>query len=318
MEEYKIIFIIANWNRKALLSRCLDSIKTYISVSHKIIIVDNASSDGSQAMVKAKYPHVFLIENSENLGYSRANNQGINFLKEKNIKFDYLIFINNDAFFKDSSMEKLVDYLDNNFNIKAAIPAVRGLGGKLQTGIGGYELSLSNAFNYFFFLSVLFPAYFKGFFISQKYFYRKNLSAKLDWISGVCSVFRSEAMCKTDGFPENFFMYAEDIALCRRIRALGEVIYFPAAQIYHINPGASFQSRPTLWLDSVFKYFRLISGKNRCRGKLLLLKLVFLMGFSMRMVNSFILSGLIKWKRPDNSRELLIYYRHIIKNLFSP
>ena len=307
MEKCKIVFIIANWNRKALLSRCLDSLKTYISVSHKIIIVDNASSDGSQDMVRAKYPHVFLIENSENLGYSRANNLALKKIREEKIDSDYVIFLNNDVLFKDNSLERLIDYLNIRPEYVAAIPTVFQSNNDFQTGIGGYELSLSSAFAYFFFLSILIPRIFKGFYFHQKYFRKKELIAELDWISGVCLVVRNQVFDNIPGFPESFFMYAEDVAFSKSVKALGKIVYFPRAQVYHIKEDNKFQSHQGMWLDSIFQYYKSISGVKGRRGKLILLKIIFLLGLWLRLI----LRGRFK-----ENKKLYFYCSYIVKSLF--
>jgi len=306
MEKFKIIFIIANWNRKALLSRCLDSISAYISVSHKIIIVDNASSDGSQDMVRKKYPYVFLIENSENLGYSRANNLALKKIREDKIYADYVIFLNNDVLFKDNSLEQLIDYLNIKPEYIAAIPTVFKSNIDFQTGIGGYELSLSSAFVYFFFLSILFPRIFKGFYFHQKYFRKKELIVELDWISGVCFVVRNQAFENISGFPETFFMYAEDVAFSKSIKALGKIVYFPRAQVYHIKEDSKFQSHQGMWLDAIFRYYKSIIGAKGRRGKLILLKIIFLIGLWMRLI----LRGRLK-----GNKKLYFYCRFVVKSL---
>lgn len=307
MEKFKIIFIIANWNRKALLSRCLDSISAYISVSHKIITVDNASSDGSQDMVREKYPYVFLIENSENLGYSRANNLALKKIREEKIDSDYVIFLNNDVLFKDNSLERLIDYLNIKPEYVAAIPTVFQSNIDFQTGIGGYELSLSSAFAYFFFLSILFPRIFKGFYFHQKYFRKKKLIAELDWISGVCFVVRNQVFENISGFPESFFMYAEDVAFSKSVKALGKIVYFPRAQVYHIKEDSIFQSRQGMWLDSIFQYYKSIIGAKGRRGKLILLKIIFLLGLWLRLM----LRGRFK-----ENKKLYFYCIYIVKSLF--
>jgi GT2 family glycosyltransferase len=230
--KVKVIFIIVNWNRKELVSRCLASIKSYIAYPHKVVVIDNASSDGSQEMIRADYPDVDLILNTTNLGFSQASNQGLNHCREKKILSDYIIFLNNDVVLRDSSLLGLLDYLDENSEVAAALPTVFLGDGSLQTGVGGYELSLATALAYFFFLSSLFPKYSKGFFISQHYFRKNGQIPMLDWVSGVCLVVRGDAMRKVPGFPEHFFMYAEDLALCRELRVLGQIIYFPHAQVY--------------------------------------------------------------------------------------
>ena len=99
----EISFIIVNWNTKDLLRGCLDSIaKTVGSLSHEIIVVDNASSDGSADMLAREYPRVQCIANAENRGFGAANNQGFAVMKGK-----YALLINTDAVLTEGAVEKL-------------------------------------------------------------------------------------------------------------------------------------------------------------------------------------------------------------------
>lgn len=312
---YRIVFIIVNWNRKKLVSRCLASIASFITDPHKIVVVDNASSDGSPEMIRADYPDVDLIRNPSNLGFGKASNQGLALCRENDIVSDYLIFLNNDVILKDDSLLRLIDYLDQNPGVQAALPTVFQSDGTFQTGIGGYELSLRTAFSYFFFLSGVFPKYFKGFYISQSYFRKKGLIPAVDWVSGACLVVRWEALRKTAGFPEDFFMYAEDMALCRKLRAAGKIIYYPQAQVYHLKQDADEQSRPELWLESIFRYYQMSSGVKENSWRLRSLKLIFLAGLGARFVGKSLLKRIDKGSRVQNTRSLKQYVLYILKNI---
>src|SRR3989338_9627627 len=97
--------IIVNWNTKKLLEDCLKSIFKYTKgVSFEIIVVDNGSRDGSPKMVKNKFPQVKLIPNKENLGFTKANNQGIKIAKGK-----YILLLNSDTYLTENSFRKLLD-----------------------------------------------------------------------------------------------------------------------------------------------------------------------------------------------------------------
>ena len=106
----EISFIIVNWNTKDLLRGCLDSIaKTAGSLLHEIIVVDNASSDGSADMLTREYPSVRLIANSENRGFGAANNQGFAVMKGK-----YALLINTDAVLTEGAAGKLWSFAEAN------------------------------------------------------------------------------------------------------------------------------------------------------------------------------------------------------------
>jgi N-acetylglucosaminyl-diphospho-decaprenol L-rhamnosyltransferase len=310
----KIVFVIVTWNRKEMLNQCLFSLKQYIQCPYNILVIDNASSDGTSEMLKTEHPEVILIENNTNFGFSKANNQGISYLIEHNIPFDYVAFFNDDARIEDESFQALIDYMDENHDVKASIPSIFINPGELQTGIGGYELSLKTAFNYSFFLSIFFPRLFKGFFIHQKYFRKKRTVVELDWISGVCLVLRSDA-ARFLRFPEDFFMYAEDIALCQEIRNHGRIVYFPHSQIFHHRGSYPSGKTPTLWIDSLFQYYRM-QNSDKVLKKLWVLKIVFVFGFLLRFFGYAVLGIVSKNKNFKKRMELLHYSRHIISNYF--
>src|SRR3990167_10274907 len=97
--------IIINWNTKTLLKDCLNSIYKFTKeINFELIVVDNGSKDGSQAMVKKKFPQVKLILNKANLGFTKANNQGIKVAKGK-----YVLLLNSDAYLIENSFRKLLD-----------------------------------------------------------------------------------------------------------------------------------------------------------------------------------------------------------------
>ena len=310
----KIVFIIVTWNRKEVLSQCLFSLKKNVQCPYKILVVDNASSDGTFEMVKTEYPEVILIKNNRNLGFSKANNRGISYLIEHQIQFDYVAFFNDDARVENGSFQSLIDYLDKNHDVKACIPSVFIDQKELQTGVGGYELSLRSAFNYFSFLSIFFPRLFRGFFIHQKYFRKRGIILELDWISGVCLVLKSE-VARFLRFSEDFFMYAEDIALCREIRKYGKIVYFPFSQIIHHNKSCPSEEPGTLWIDSLFRYYRK-QKKDKTPQKLWLLKIIFAFGFLLRTLGYTVMAVFSKSKNSKKRKELLYYSKYVLNNIF--
>lgn len=319
-KQLKILFIIVTWNRQEQINQCLQSLKTHCRSSHKILVIDNASDDGTPDMIKSQYPHVLLIENDKNIGFSRANNQGIKYALENNLSSAYTIFFNNDAYLLDDSIENLIGYLDQNENVKAAIPAVFLVNSYFQIGIGGYKLSLKSAFLYFSGFSILFPKKFKGIFFDQQYFFKRKIIVEVDWISGVCLVLKSSLLKAVLKFPEDFFMYAEDVALCHDIQKFGKLIYYPLARIQHARPEYTSENRKniqTMWLQSLFSYYASLKKKRLRSLKLWLLKFIFLGGLFLRLVLYSIVPKLKKRSRtPGQTSNLKIYCVYILKSLF--
>ncbi|MFC2161468.1 glycosyltransferase family 2 protein [Acidobacteriota bacterium] len=317
--QIKIQFIIVTWNRQDQLKECLHSLVSLCRSSHKILVVDNASDDGTLDMIKNQFPQVLLIENDKNMGFSKANNLGIKFVSENNINSKYTIFFNNDASLIDNSIENLIEYLDQNDEVKAAIPAVFLDEQIFQIGIGGYNLSLKTAFSYFFGFSILFPRKIKGIFFDQKYFFKKRLIVEVDWISGVCLVLRSELLKAHVKFPEDYFMYAEDVAFGQEIQKFGKLIYFPFTRIQHGRKDNTSEYRKnlqTMWIQSLFQHYFSMQNKHFRSLKLCIFKLIFLGGFFLRLVLYSIIPNLKKTKMQEQTPGLKIYCSYILKNLF--
>jgi len=308
----QLVFVIPTWNRKEKLCHCLDSVKLYIQIQCKILVVDNASTDGTYELLKNEYPEVILIRNTENEGFSRAANKGLDYLDRRNLKYDYVVFLNDDAEFRDDSMHRLIYYMKQNLRVYAALPSVFSGPDRLQTGAGGYRLSLKTAFHYFFGLSIFFPWLFKGFFIHQPYYRKKRIILELDWISGVCMVLRREVVKKLR-FPEDYFMYAEDVALCQEIKKYGKIIYFPLAQVFHLKE-KNASSASSLWLDSLFQYYR-TQNQGQNPASLQVLKIIFILGFLMRIFG-YIAIGLFSRKNYRNkNKELLSFIQHVWESI---
>lgn len=318
MEVNSTCFLVVNWNKREGLRNCLSSIQSAMSgTPYEIVVVDNASTDGSQEMIERSFPGVRLLRNEENVGFARANNRGLRYLKAAGMEPAYVVFLNNDALLVDPSIEKIFEFLDGRNDVAAAVPAVFLNDASFQTGVGGFDLSIASAFFYNFFLSELFPAAFKGLFIRQDYFFKKKKSFALEWLSGVCLVARKSVLDETGGFPEEYFMYAEDLALCRKLRKKGALIYFPEARILHLKDSRDKSRWNVTWIDSLLRYYRLYQKTSFMAFKFFMLKGIFFSGFALRAAGySFLkLSGQRKYASKRD--ELAFYARYALGRLFS-
>ena len=142
-EHSRITVGIVTYNSAGHIGSCLESISAHLAEAFPIVLVlDNASTDGAPEMVRNSFPDALLIKNDRNLGFSKAVNQGLAHLEQNEISSDYILLLNNDAYFVDDSMAGMLAYMDTREDIQAAIPAVFGEEGRLQTGIGGYDLTI--------------------------------------------------------------------------------------------------------------------------------------------------------------------------------
>jgi len=248
MSELKISIILVNWNTCHLLDDCLSSVFTHLrhTISFEVIVIDNASSDGSAEMVARKFPEVQLIRNSENVGFARANNQGAAISKG-----EFLLLLNSDTIILDDGLAKIILYMTNHPEVGAA------------TGrILNHDLTFQQPFNKF-------PHYIESFFHQTvhlifkwklpfgKFFFQKRIDElqphKVDWVSGAYLFVRKEFIVNGKILDESIFMYYEDTLLCYNIRELGYyIIYLPYAPIIHYGGMSSKNVKP----NSIYNSFR--------------------------------------------------------------
>ena len=226
----KLSVIIVNYNVKYFLELCLHSVlRAAEGVDAEVIVVDNNSKDESCSMVRVKFPSVILIENKENAGFSRANNQAVAIAKG-----EYLLFLNPDTVMPEDFFSKTLAYMD-------AHPEAGALGPKLFDGKGQYAPDAKKSFPS---LSValfkttginkLFPKspYFNKYYAVH---IGENETAAVEVLSGCCMMVRLSVVKEIGGaFDEDYFMYCEDVDLCYRIQKAGyKNIYFPEASLIH-------------------------------------------------------------------------------------
>lgn len=222
--------IIVNWNTKDLLKECLKSIyKETEDILFEIYVVDNASSDGSSKMIKEGFPRVNLIENKKNVGFSIANNQAI-----KLGKGNYILLLNPDTVVLNRCLEKMLEFMEGH-------PGVGAAGCKIFDSSGNVDYFRS---------AKRFPTPFTRFFVDlslDKMFPKIKLFGKysmtgwdrndvreVDVLSGAFMFMRRETIEDVGLLDENFFILAEDIDLCYRIKKNNwKIMFNPDAKIIH-------------------------------------------------------------------------------------
>ena len=235
----KVSVIIVNWKTPQLLATCLDSLKGDSGFGQmETIVVDNNSGDESVDMLKARYPEVKLIENSDNKGFSKAVNQAIPLCQGT-----YLLLLNPDAKIVDSAVTTLAEYLDLNPLVGACGPKVLNADGTLQLACRRAFPTPAASFYRLSYLSRLFP--------KNPAFSKYNMTyadpdqlLEVDALSGSCMMIRRQVVEQIGLLDEDIFMFGEDIDWCWRVKEVGQkVMYVPASVVYHIH-GASSRKRP--------------------------------------------------------------------------
>ena len=225
----KLSVIIVNYNVEHFLEQCIDSaLIAAQNISAEIIVVDNNSVDGSLRMMADKFPNIKLIANKDNVGFSKANNQGIRISKG-----EYVLLLNPDTIVEADTFEKTVSFMD-------AHPQAGGLGVKMLDGKGRFLPESKRglptpqaAFYKMFGLAKIFPK-------SKKFasYHQGHLSNdethQVDILSGAFMLMRKTTLDKVGLLDEDFFMYGEDIDLSYRIVLGGyKNYYFAETRIIH-------------------------------------------------------------------------------------
>jgi len=227
-----IAVIVVNWNAREDLRRCLQSLKSAPRphVSHSVWVVDNASTDGSPALVASEFPDVRLIVNDDNLGFSRANNQAIAQSAEGGSR--YVLLLNSDAQIHPGALDALAAWADAHPRAGVVGPKVLNPDGSLQHSCRRYPTLGAG-----FFRNTYLGRWFPNNKYAQDYLMTDFDHAEarpVDWVSGCAMLLRRELIAQTGALDERFYMYCEDVDICRRAWDAGwQVVYVPAAVVTH-------------------------------------------------------------------------------------
>lgn len=226
----KLSVIIVNYNVRYFLEVCVDSVmRASQGLDVEMIVVDNHSADDSMAMLRAKFPEVIRIENQQNTGFSKANNQAVAISKG-----EYVLFLNPDTVMPEDFLVKALDYLDSH-------PEAGALGPRLIDGKGQFAPdakksfpSLSVALFKTIGLNKIFPrsAYFNKYYAVH---IGERETAAVEVLSGCCMFVRRKLIDEIGGaFDEDYFMYCEDVDLSFRITQAGfQNVYYPEIDLVH-------------------------------------------------------------------------------------
>jgi GT2 family glycosyltransferase len=231
-----VSIIIVNWNTKALLRDCLTSVYGQIrDVDCEIIVVDNASTDGSKEMIKNDFPKVVLIENPVNRGFAAANNQGIAVAKGR-----YVLLLNSDTVVLDNCIANMISFADAH--PRAGVTGCRVL--NADRTLQRTCFMFPSILNLFLSSSYLYKVFPKSRFFGRELMTWWNADdvREVDIVKGCFMLVRREAIEKVGGLDENFFMYAEETDWCYRFKKSGwKVMFAPAGEIIHYGGRSTTQ-----------------------------------------------------------------------------
>lgn len=255
--------IIVNWNSKAFLRNCLESIlQAPPSLALEVIVVDNASYDGADRMLAGEFPRVRYVQSNENLGFARANNLGY-----KHSSGRHLLFLNPDTEIVDGAIDRMVAAADSLADAGAIGCRLLNSDGSLQTScVQALPTILNQALDAEG-LRARFP---KSSLWGMEALHREGSEPRaVEMISGACLLVPRAAFESTGRFTEAYFMYGEDADLCRKIGATGRKLYYlPDAAVIHHGGQSTKQTGAStfsilLMQESLHTYFRLAGGRPR-------------------------------------------------------
>lgn len=300
--ETDVSIIIVNWNTKASLRDCLYSVYAETTAKLEIIVVDNASHDGSPEMVTNEYPDVTLIKNSDNHGFAAANNQGLRIATGRN-----MLLLNPDTIVKGHAIDQMLKWLESNSDVGCVGCQVWENETQIQATCFSDPGPLA-----VFLIEMGFHRLSQSFFGWPLYNDWDRKSARdVDVVSGMFMLLPRDVVEKIGLLDPIFFVYSEEADWCRRVRSAGYRCYFnPAARIVHVDGGSKSteqvsskmyvqkQKSKTLYLK---KHYGLIG--------LMAAKLIFTTSSLLRLIFSVITKGNMRASaRIKLSRDALLFH----------
>lgn len=263
MNEAALTVLIVNYNGGAMLGRCVASLdRDPVTAAAPVVLVDNASSDGSAEAVAAECPRVRLLSLGENRGFGAGNNAGL-----AECDTPYVLIANPDTEIRDGSVEEVLGHMESSPRIGLVGCRLLGEDGTLQWSIRNSPTVLREAYECLF-LHRMLPGTASrwGETVRERDAYDRRGS--WDWVCGASMLARTDALREVGGFDEGFFLYAEETDLCKRLRDAGwEVGYDPALTMLHV--GGTYTVDAFLSLEnqrSKLRYFLKHEGRPAVLG----------------------------------------------------
>lgn len=301
MKSTEISIIALSYNTKKVTNKCLvelkKSVKYFEEQTNKkieVIVIDNASPDGSAEFIATKYPWVKLIRSDINLGFAKANNLGM-----KKAEGKYFLLLNSDAFVKRGTLLKAWRYLEKNQNTDILGCKFVYKSGNFQPS-GGYlptpmrTISLMLGIDKIPIIrNLIGPIHPKS-----KHFFKKENN--LEWTMGAFMFMRASVFKKTGGFDERFFMYTEEVEWCKRMKDKGfNLVYTPSFSVTHLGAASSSDKSIPIVREAqgLIKYHQ-----KHYPSSVRLIKMVIKLGFFVR----FVLFSILRDSRADSYRKALV------------
>ncbi|NMI03844.1 glycosyltransferase family 2 protein [Paenibacillus sp. SZ31] len=279
--------IIVNYNTRQLTLDCLVSVyASQTSYQYELIVIDNASHDGSVEAIREVYPDVQLVANQNNTGFAVANNQGMEVAKGR-----YILLLNSDTVVQPDTLHTMIYFMDRHPEMGASGCKVILPDGSLDKACKRGFPTPSASFYYAFGISRLFPDLPK-FNQYQLGHLSPDDEYPVDCLVGAFMLVRRETIDQVGGLDETFFMYGEDIDWCYRIKEAGwGIFYYPRTYIVHYK-GGSARRKPLKITYEFHRAMWVFHRKHYASKYNLLINTAVWMGISLKFTLSLLRSKL--------------------------
>lgn len=312
----EISICIVNWNTQSYLDRCLRSIeKTRASLRCEVIVVDNASTDGSQVWVRHHFPYVHLIENKLNMGFASANNQAFEKAEGK-----WILMLNPDTELLPDSLQNLLECLKKNAQVAIAAPKLLNSDGSLQRSVRRFPNFKTVLYRHTFLKKL--GIFSKDEAHNKMSDFSFDHERSVDQPAGAALLIRREVLDAVGGLDSTFFLFYEEVDLCLRIKRRGyEINYCPQAQMIHHEGKSRQKNRQYLFmptLHSMFYYFDKHFGEKQTQAFRWLFKPLFVVSTFWDVIEEG-LSFVVYWFKKDayraqRKKEKCQLKAHFLKN----
>ncbi|GIV99358.1 glycosyltransferase family 2 protein [Roseiflexus sp.] len=260
---------LVSFNTRDLLAVCLESLQACLLPLH-VVVVDNASADGSAALVRTRFPHVVLIEAGRNLGFAAATNLAIQTLRREHPALEYVLLLNPDTVVRKGAIETLVAFLDAHPRVGIVAPRLLNPDGTLQPAAFRFPTLMMTLLDLFPPGEVL-PGRLYNSWWHGRYPQEQSGDAPfpIDHPLGACMLVRCAVIDQVGLLDEGYFMYVEEVDWCYRVRRAGWAIWqAPDARVVHVGGAATGQFRArmlTALYASRLRFFRTHYGERAAR-----------------------------------------------------
>lgn len=236
MDEKKIdlSIVTVTYNSEKYIKKLLDSLDKFIPERSEVIVVDNNSSDNTLNILKSR-KNIHLIENDSNDGFAKGSNKGA-----EEARGEYLLFLNPDTDIIDDSINSLLDFIKNTSDAGVVAPTLIEPSGKIQPSVRNLPSIIRALEQYYLGVKNSYDAYVP----------EGNTPIEVESVFGAAIMMKQEVFEKIGGFDERYFMYFEDLELCKKIRELGfKIYYLPKTKFIHVV-GGSISENKLKWINN--------------------------------------------------------------------